>query len=89
LKRADDDTWFSEWRFFRSGGKRYPDLKRSGRFCEAEVQQFRARRSQHDIARLQVAMYYAASVCLIQSVRDLDPEFENLLDWNGPSLQTI
>jgi hypothetical protein len=28
-------------------------------------------------------------MCLIQSVRDLGAEFENLIDWNRTSFQTI
>src|SRR6266403_1454472 len=63
--------------------------QRHGRLGQAEVEKFRARRSQHDVAGLQIAVDHAVAVRFVQRIGNLAAEFKNLLERDRTLLQAL
>ena len=55
--------------------------------CQAEIEQDDARRDQHDVPGLQIAVEDAASMRLGERVGDLDPVAQRLIEWDGTSCE--
>jgi hypothetical protein len=52
---------------------------------QAEVEELRARRREHHVSWLQVAMYDAASVSGFEGIRDIAAKAEDLRKWQCPT----
>ena len=52
--------------------------RRAMAFCQTEIQQFGAVFRQHDVARLQISMYYAGAMRSIQRIGDLNAVSQNI-----------
>ena len=58
-------------------------------FRQPEVEQLRAALGQHHVTRLQIAMHHVVSMCRIESVRDLNPDLQRLVDRQRAFLQPV
>src|SRR4029434_3575592 len=59
------------------------------KLCQAEIEQLGSRSRQHDIARLQIAVYHALPVRLVQGIRYLDGVPQCVRRRYGPSRQSL
>ena len=93
LERAEDRSLLRQT-FLRRKRREplSPDPSPAGRgegLGQSKVEQLHARRRQHHIGGLQVAMHDAGPVCLVQCVGDLDPVAQRLLERQRPLRQPI
>src|SRR5450631_273131 len=99
LKRAHDGALLRESsrrpgqrrQVHRRGGRsQRPRMARSAspqqcdRLRQTEIQQLGARRRQHDVSRLQIAMHNARPVRFLQRIADLHPALQRLLQGQWP-----
>lgn len=65
------------------------DGERRSLFCESKVEELSATWGKHHIPRLQVAVENAPTMRTCESLRDLYPEFQRLLEREGASVQAV
>src|SRR5579864_3059350 len=89
LKCADEGALFSNGRTFRSGGQSDRTGRRDSGFGEAEIEKLGASFGEHNVARFEITMDHAAAVRLVESIGDLRADFQDLLNRESTSCETL